>query len=250
VGPPAHAADTQAPVELTVYAAASLKDVLNELGPACGKEAGATLVFNFGASNDLARQIVAANKADVFFSADEARMDEMAAKGLVDAASRRTLLSNRLVVVAPSDSTIAIGSAADLASDKVKGLSLANPDAAPAGKYAKAWLEKMGMWGRTRDKVVPAPDVRAALAAVEAGTVEAGVVYGTDAAIAKKVKVIYTVPDNEGPKIAYPVAALGDRPHLEASRRVVACYAGGASRSVFEKYGFIVVDAAGMTAPK
>src|SRR6185295_739544 len=85
-----------APVELTVYAAASLKDALHEIGPACGPEAGATILFNFGGSNDLAQQILAANKADVFFSADEGWMDKVAAKGLVDAASRRALLSNRL----------------------------------------------------------------------------------------------------------------------------------------------------------
>jgi len=238
------------PIELAVYAAASLKDVLNELAPACGRAAGAQLVFNFGASNDLARQIVAANKADVFFSADEARMEEVAAQDLVDATSRRTLLSNRLVVVVPSDSTLAIGSAADLAGPAVKRLSLANPDAVPAGKYAKAWLEKAGAWERTKDKVVPAPDVRAALAAVEAGAVEAGIVYRTDAAIAKKVKVVFMVPEAEGPRIAYPLAALKDRPNLEAARRLVDCYAGAEARTAFEGFGFVVLDAPAAPAPR
>lgn len=231
-------------VELTVYAAASLRDALDELGPACGKAAGAALRFNFGASNDLAHQILAANKADVFFSADEAWMDQVAAQGLVDAASRRSLLSNRLVVVAPADSTLSVASAADLAGPGVKRLSLANPDAVPAGKYAKAWLEKAGAWEKVKDKVAPTPDVRAALATVESGGVDAGIVYGTDAVIAKGVKVIFSVPVAEGPRVSYPIAALAERPHLESARRAVDCLAGAGGRAVFERHGFIVLETA------
>ncbi|HET8948780.1 MAG TPA: molybdate ABC transporter substrate-binding protein, partial [Candidatus Polarisedimenticolia bacterium] len=197
IGPavPAQAAPASAaaPVELMVYAAASLKDALDAIGPACGKGAGATVLFNFGASNDLAQQILAANKADVFFSADEGWMDRVAAKDLVDVASRRSLLSNRLAVVVPADSDLAIRDAADLAGSKVKHLSLANPDAVPAGRYAKAWLEKVGAWDGVKGKVAPAPDVRATLAAVEAGAAEAGIVYLTDAAIGRRSKVAYTV---------------------------------------------------------
>ena len=243
-GTAARAAEPAAPaaVELTVYAAASLKDAMNALGPVCGKSSGATLLFNFGASNDLAHQILAANKADVFFSADEGWMDQVAAKDLVDRSSRRSLLSNRLVVVAPADSNLSVASASDLAGPGVKRLSLANPDAVPAGKYARAWLEKLGVWEKAKGRLVPAPDVRAALAAVEAGAVEAGVVYKTDAAIAKRAKVIFTVPEAEGPKVSYPVAALKERPRLEAARRVVDCFAGPEGGAVFERFGFIVLD--------
>jgi molybdate transport system substrate-binding protein len=241
-------ASAAAPVELTVYAAASLKDALNEIGPVCGRESGATVVFNFGGSNDLARQILAANKADVFFSADERWMDQVTAKGLVDSSSRRSLLSNRLVVVIASDSDLAIQAALDLAGPGVRHLSLANPEAVPAGRYARAWLEKTGAWEALKDRIAPVPDVRAALAAVEAGAAEAAVVYATDAAIAKRAKVAYTVPESEGPKIAYPVAALRDRPHLEAARRLVACLASPEARPVFVRSGFIVLDAAAPAA--
>ncbi|HZN03994.1 MAG TPA: molybdate ABC transporter substrate-binding protein [Candidatus Polarisedimenticolia bacterium] len=241
--PAVRAAAPAAPIELTVYAAASLKDALNALAPVCGKSAGASLLFNFGASNDLARQIQAANKADVFFSADESWMDQVAAAGLVDASSRRSLLSNRLVVVTPADSSLAVGAAADLAGPNVKRLSLANPDAVPAGKYAKAWLERAGVWDEVKDKVVPAPDARAALAAVESGAVEAGVVYRTDAGIAKRAKVVFTVPESEGLRISYPVAALEDRPSLAASRKVVDCFSGPEGRAVFERFGFVVLVA-------
>ncbi len=236
------AAADPGPVELAVYAAASLRDALDEAGPACGREAGAGVVFNFGASNDLARQILTANKADVFLSADEGWMDQLAAQGLVDPVSRRGLLSNRLVVVVPADADLAIASAADLAGPRVKHLSLANPEAVPAGKYAKAWLEKTGAWNAVRDRVAPAPDVRAALAAVEAGAAQAAIVYATDAAIAKRAKIAYTVPESEGPKISYPVAALRERPHLDAARRLVACLGGPEARRVFVRFGFIVLD--------
>jgi molybdate transport system substrate-binding protein len=241
--PAATAAKRPAPVELTVDAAASLREALEEIGPACAKIAGAAVVFNFGASNDLAHQILAADKADVFFSADEAWMDQVAAQGLIDPASRRSILSNRLVVVVPSDSTLAIGAAADLSAPGVKHLSLANPDAVPAGKYAKAWLQKAGAWDRVRDRIAPAPDVRAALAAVEGGAAEAGVVYRTDAAIAKRLKVAYTVPEEDGPEISYPVAVLKDRPHAEIARRLVDCFTGETGRAVFERLGFVVLDA-------
>jgi molybdate transport system substrate-binding protein len=171
-------------------------------------------------------------------------MDKVAEAGLVDEGSRRALLSNRLAVVVPGDSTLRIGSAGDLAGPAVRRLSLANPEAVPAGRYARAWLEKAGVWALVSKRVVPAPDVRAALAAVEAGAVEAGIVYTTDAAIARRARVAYVVPEREGPRIVYPVAALKDRPHAQLARRVAECYAGTYARAVFERFGFVAFEAA------
>jgi len=227
--------------EIMVYAAASLRDVLETIDPICEMQAGVHLVHNFGASNDLARQIVAADKADIFFSADDAWMDHVVEAGLVDTASRRALLSNRLVVVVPADSNIPIRSVADLTLDAVNRVSLANPEAAPAGRYAKAWLQTAGVWDKVAGKVVPAPDVRAALATVEAGAVEAGIVYRTDAAISRRAKVAFVAPADQGPRISYPVAALKDRPHLDAARRAIACYGGVKAKDLFERAGFIVL---------
>ena len=232
------------PTEVAVYAAASLKDALGAIAPICEGRTGTKMIFNFGASNDLARQIVAADKADVFLSADEGWMDKVAEAGLLDADSRRSLLSNRLVVVVRSDSTLSIASGADLGSDAVKRLALANPDAVPAGRYAKAWLVQAGIWDKVRERVVPATDVRAALAAVEAGAVDAGIVYLTDAAIAKMVKVAWTVPENEGPKISYPIAAMKNSPHHDLARRVVDCLEGREAHDLFERFGFVVLDPA------
>jgi molybdate transport system substrate-binding protein len=233
-------AEAPAPPEIDVYAAASLRDVLQQLAPACEEAAGARLVFNFGASNDLARQIEAGNKADLFFSADEAWMDRVAAAGLVDLESRHSLLSNRLVVVGLTDSPLKVQSPQDLLGPDVRRISLANPEAVPAGKYAKAWLEKVGLWDRLRERVLPGLDVRAALAAVESGGAEVGVVYRTDATLSKKVRVVYEVPEGEGPRISYPVAAMRDRPRLEVARRVVAWLSGPAAAAAFERDGFIV----------
>ena len=239
---PAYAAPATAPPEVAVYAAASLEEALGAIGPICDARAGSRTVFSFGSSNELARQILAADKADLFLSADEGWMDRVAEAGLVDATTRRPLLSNRLVVVVPAAATPAISGAADLGGAAVRRLSLANPEAVPAGKYARAWLQSAGLWEKVRDKVVPANDVRAALAAVEAGATDAGVVYRTDAAIARKVTIAYTVPENEGPKIIYPVAAMQNRPRRDLARRLIECYAGREARGIFERHGFIPLD--------
>jgi len=223
--------------EIMLYAAASLRESLQDLAPTCDKRTGAHLVFNFGPSNDLVRQIEAAEKADLFFSADEALMDRLSKAGLLETGTRRTVLSNRLVVIAPLDSTLVVQSAADLA---VRHLSLANPEAVPAGKYARAWLEKTGQWEALKERVVPGVDVRAALAAVESGVVEAGIVYATDAAISKKVRVLFEVPASEAPAISYPLAILRNRPQKSIAAKVEDCLTGPEALKVYQSRGFIV----------
>jgi molybdate transport system substrate-binding protein len=231
-------------VEIVVYAATSLRDVLRELAPDVEAATGSRLVFNLGASNDLARQIVAANEADVFFSADEAWMDHVAEAGLLDASSRRSPLSNRLVVVVAAASGLRLLQAEDLAAPAVRRLSLAQPDAVPAGKYARAWLERRGLWASLSGRIVPALDVRAALAAVEFGGADAGIVYRTDAAISKRARVAFEVPENEGPAISYALTALRDRPRLELARAVVARLCAPEAGPVYERFGFVFRAAA------
>ncbi len=231
---PATPADTAPPAEISVYAAASLRDALQDAAPHLESELGARPVFNFGSSSDLARQIIAAAKAD----------NKVQKEGLVDAGSRHSFLSNRLVVIAPADSGLAVTSAAGLAIPAVRHLALANPEAVPAGKYARAWLEKAGAWGMVQERVVPTLDVRAALAAVESGAAEAGVVYRTDALISKRVRVIYEVPEREGPLISYSVAAIVSRPSLPLARRVVEWLAGPEGGRAFARFGFVVRQSA------
>jgi molybdate transport system substrate-binding protein len=224
---------------ILVFAAASTTDALQEVGRAFTQQHGPQVEFAFGASSDLARQAVAGAPADVFLSADAARMDQVEKAGLVQAGTRVELLSNRLVVVVPVDSKQKVASAADL--QGVKRLALADPAAVPAGLYAKAWLERAGVWKELEPRVVPALDVRAALAAVEADRVDAGIVYATDAAQSKRVRVVLTVPEAEGPRIVYPVAALSKGKASEAGRAFVRFLAGDTARRVFERYGFIVL---------
>jgi molybdate transport system substrate-binding protein len=233
------AGSAEAP-ELIVYAAASLRDVLEALRPACEGEVGVRLLFNFGASSDLARQIVAAHKADVFFSADEEWMDHVARARLVDSASRRSHPGNLLVVVGREGSSLAIAAPEDLAGPAVRRLALANPEAVPAGRYAKAWLVRAGIWERVRDRVVPGLDVRAALAAVESGAADAGVVYRTDARLARRARVLYQVPGEDAPPVSYSIAALRDRPRLDRARDLVGCLAGPAAAGTYERFGFLV----------
>jgi molybdate transport system substrate-binding protein len=229
-----------AAAELDVSAAASLTDALQEIKAAYEASGGDTIVLNLGASSTLARQIEEGAPADLFLSADEAKMDQLERRGRVLAGTRRSVLSNTLVVVVPLKSPLRISSPADLASPKIRVLALAEPQSVPAGIYAKEYLRKLKLWDKVIDRVVPTENVRAALAAVESGNADAGIVYRTDAGISKKVKVAYEVPRAEGPKISYPFAALAGSKHQEAARRFLAYLESPAALAVFEKYGFLV----------
>jgi molybdate transport system substrate-binding protein len=236
-------------VEITVYAAASLRDSLQAIAADYDKANGTKIVFNFGSSGDLARQILAASKADLFFSADEKEMDRVAADGRIEESSRRIVLSNQLVVIEPIDPEHPEASifkkpfeVEELARPEVRRLSLADTATVPAGRYAKAWLEKKGVWDRVKDRVLPGVDVRAALAAVESAGADAGIVYRTDAAVSKKARVVYAVPIAEGPAISYVLAVLKDRPRAREAHGLAEYLAGPQSRAVFVRFGFVVPE--------
>ncbi|HEX4961591.1 MAG TPA: molybdate ABC transporter substrate-binding protein [Thermoanaerobaculia bacterium] len=234
------AAVPAAAAEVTVFAAASLTDALQEIGAAYQQSTGDKVVFNFAASSALARQIQAGAPADIFFSADEAKMDDLEKRNLIAKGTRRSLLSNTLVVVVPADSSLQISSPADLATPKVKTLALAEPQSVPAGIYAKEWLKTQKLWSRVIDKVIPTENVRAALAAVESGNVDAGIVYKTDAGISKQVKVAYEVPLAGGPKISYPLAVTSESKRQDAARRFLAYLESEPALAVFRKFGFLI----------
>jgi molybdate transport system substrate-binding protein len=228
-------------VELNVFAAASLTDALKEIGTAYEKQSGDKTAFNFGASSLLERQIEEGAPADVFFSADEAKMDSLAKKDLILKETRKSRLSNSLVIVTSADSDIKIISPADLATSKVRRIALADPKAVPAGVYSKAFLEKEKLWPQVESKIVPVDNVRAALAAVESGNIEVGMVFKTDAAISKKVKIAYEVPANPALKISYPVAVTKNAKPVESAKKFVDYLGSNDATKVFEKYGFIVL---------
>lgn len=225
---------------VNVFAAASLTESLKEIAAAYEKQSGDKIIFNFGASSFLARQIEEGAPADVFFSADEARMDGLGKKNLIVKETRRSRLSNLLVIVVAADSPLSLASAPDLAGSKVKRIALADPKTVPAGIYSKQYLQKLKLWAALEPKIVPTDNVRAALAAVESGNVEAGMVYKTDAAISKKVKVACEVPRAEGPAINYPMAVVKEARQPEAARALVKHLNTEEAGRVFQKFGFIV----------
>ena len=228
--------------EIQVFAAASLTESLQEIATAYEKESGDKVLLNLAASSALARQIQEGAPADLFFSADEAKMNALEKGGLVLKGTRKSLLSNTLVVVVPADSRLKIGSAQDLATSKVRALALAEPQSVPAGIYAKEYLRSLKLWSKVIDKVVPTENVRAALAAVESGNVEAGIVYKTDAKISDKVKIAFEVPAAEGPKISYPLAVMAESRKQETARKLLAYLESPAALDVFRRYGFLVAS--------
>jgi molybdate transport system substrate-binding protein len=225
---------------VTVFAAASLTDSLKLIAANYEKSSGDKIIFNFAASGTLARQIEAGAPADVFFSADESKADALEKKGLLVSSSRKSLLGNSLVIVTATDGT-AIHAPAELTNAAIQHIALGDVKSVPAGTYAKAYLEKLSLWPAVESKIVPCENVRAVLAAVESGNVDAGFVYKTDAAISKKVKVAYEVPAADAPKISYPLALVKDAPQPEAAKELVAYLDSEAATAVFKQFGFVVL---------
>lgn len=194
-------------------------------------------VLSFAASSALARQVAAGAPADLFVSADEPWMDDVERRGLIVAGTRAPFLGNRLVLVTPrsNPANVALGNlAAALGNGR---LAMADPDSVPAGKYGKAALEKLGLWNAVAPKVVRAENVRAALAFVERGAAQYGVVYLTDARASPKVRVAATFPADSHPPIRYPLARLkaSTSPDAEPFRAFLLSREG---RSIFTRFGF------------
>jgi molybdate transport system substrate-binding protein len=225
--------------EIMVFAAASLTDALQVIARDYEKESGDKVLFNFAASSILARQIQEGARADLFFSADEEKMDQLQKRGLIRGESRRTLLSNRLVVVVGNESSFLPSKPQDLT--KAKRLAVAEPSTVPAGIYARRYLEKEKVWEQV--SILPTENVRGALAAVESGNAEAAIVYKTDAAISRKVKVAYEVPTDPKVKIAYPIAVLKEGKQPAAAEHFLGYLQGAKAGNIFKRHGFIVREA-------
>jgi molybdate transport system substrate-binding protein len=232
------AAAAQGPV---VFAASSLRNALDEVAALYNARTGVRVTISYAGSSALARQIEAGAPADVFISADLAWMDYLDRKGLVQTATRRNLLGNRLVLVAPvrQPQTLKIepGFAIGLALGDGR-IALAGPDSVPAGKYAKAAFEKLGVWDQISGRVAAAANVRAALALVARGEAPLGVVYETDARAEPAVMVAGVFPDGTHPPIVYPVAAMQDA--RQGALPFIEFLAGADAGAIFEKYGFAV----------
>ena len=228
--------------EILVSAAASLTDVLKEISTGYQSKSKHTVKFNFGPSNGLARQIEEGAPADMFFSADLPQMDTLDKNGRLEPGTRKNLLSNQLVIIVPADSKLVISSPKDLLKADIKRIALAEPSSVPVGVYSSKYLSDEGLWDQLKPKVVPVQDVRATLASVESGNVEAGFVYKTDAAVSKKVKVVYEVPIDKGPKIIYPAAIVKESKRKDAARDFMNYVQSPIAKEAFKKYGFVVLD--------
>jgi molybdate transport system substrate-binding protein len=222
---------------IIVSAASSLSDVLTDLAQQFEAATGEQVQINAAASNTLARQIVEGAPVDLFISADEVQMAVAEKSGRVAGGSRVALLSNQLVIVVPGDTRNAIDKPADLASARVRRVAIGQPDIVPAGVYGRQWLEKLGLWASVQPKSVPMPTVRAALAAVREGRVDAGIVYATDAITTRDVRIVYRVAMSEGPRIVYPAAVITGA-NEERARRFLTFLRSAGARRVFEAAGF------------
>jgi molybdate transport system substrate-binding protein len=230
-----------------VFAAASLKNALDEAAAQWQRESGKKVVISYAASNTLIKQIEQGAPADMFISADLDWMDYGQQKGLIKPDTRSNLLGNRLVLVAPKDSNVTadIKPGFDLAA-LLKGgrLAMGNVDAVPAGKYGKASLEKLGAWDGVKDKVAQAESVRAALLLVARGEAPLGIVYQTDAAADPTVKIVGTFPENTHPPIIYPIALTKESTNPDALA-FLNFIRSPAARPIFERQGFTVLGPGG-----
>jgi len=224
--------------EIKVSAAASLSDALKTLAPAYEQKSGDKLVFNFGASGALARQIKEGAPADVFLSADELRVDQLEKAGLLLEGTRHSLLLNSLVIVVPADSKLALPSLVELPGLKLAHIAIGEPATVPVGTYTKEVLTKAGLWTSLTASLVPLDNVRAVLAAVESGNADLGFVYRTDALISRKVRVALEVPASVVPKISYPVAVVKASAVPEQAKAFALFLRTPEASAVFAKYGF------------
>ena len=235
---PASAQESRLP-ELLVLAAASLTDVLDKLSADWTRSSGIAIKLSFAASSALARQIEAGSPADVFVSADQQWMDYLAERRLIDAASRRDLVGNSLVLIAPSDSQVrlTLKRGVDLMAALGSGrLATCDPASVPVGRYARSALESLGVWDRLKDRLVPADNVRGALNFVARGEVPLGVVYATDARAEQSVRIVATFPAGSHAPITYPAAkTAAGRPEALG---YIAYLSGKEAIVTWKEYGF------------
>ena len=241
---PARAAD------VTVYAAASLKDVLDAVNGAFTNQTGLSVAASYGASSTLARQIDNGAPADVFISADTDWMDNLAAKNLLIVATRHNLLGNSLVMVAPKDSAkpLALTDKSALTMRLGDGrLAMGLVESVPAGKYGKAALEALGLWEGVKAKLAEVDNVRVALTLVARGEAPLGIVYGSDAAVEPRVAVVAEFPESSHPPIIYPVAAIASSASSKTLDKATSAYLSflqnATAQKLFTNAGFTLLPA-------
>ena len=234
-------ADVGDAAPVLVSAAASLSEAMAVIAERFQSDTGTAIRLNVAGSQMLASQIIEGAPVDLFVSADTLQMERVVAAGRMEAGSRVDLLTNQLVVVVPSDRPDTVAAPEDLAGASIERLALGDPDAVPAGVYARDWLRAASVWDAVATKVVPASNVRAALRAVESGAADAGVVYRTDMRTSSGATVAFAVPIGDGPAIVYPAAITADAPNRAGAARFLDYLQASAARRLFEEAGFVTL---------
>lgn len=240
VGPVSAAVTTpdEKPVSLTISAAASLKDAMEEIKQLYSKEkANVTITYNFGASGSLQQQIEQGAPADIFMSAAAKQMDALKQKSLLLDDTILNLLENKVVLVTPKNAAL-VKDFKDIGEDAVRKVALGEPKSVPVGQYSEEIISFLGIKDKVQSKVVYAKDVREVLTWVETGNVDAGIVYETDAKISDQVKVVAYAPEKSHAPVIYPAAVLKDSRNAEAAKAFLAYLSGDTAKAVFEKFGF------------
>ncbi len=225
---------------ITIFAAASLVNAIPEAVDSVARNLSEDIriVYNFAGSSTLARQISAGSPAALFISANPDWIQTLVRRKQLRPDSVFLLLNNKLAVVVPAGADFQVPSLDALRSDTIRYIALGDPSHVPAGLYAREALQRAGLWQELREKLVTAQDVRAALAFVETGEAQAGIVYSTDAGISRRVRTAFVLPDSLQPEIRYHIAVLPNAP--QAAHELLRLLQQPAAGAVFEKYGFTV----------
>jgi molybdate transport system substrate-binding protein len=229
------------PPTITVSAAISLSDCLEEIGRAYAGQGGVPVRFNFAGSNVLSRQIVNGAPVDLFISADEIQMDLAARSGAIDVNTRVPLLGNRLAVLTIPGGP-AVAGIRDLLKPSVRRIAIGDPAAVPAGSYARDYLQRLGLWERLQARLVPVANVRAALGAVENGSADAAFTYESDAIGAHSARAALVISGADAPHIVYPVAITTAAPNRRGAEALLAYLRGPAAAEVFRRYKFVPLE--------
>jgi molybdate transport system substrate-binding protein len=225
--------------EVTVSAAISLKDVLDEISGLYRTEnPGVTIHFSLGASGTLQRQIEEGAPVDLFISASSNQMDSLASHTLILADTRKDLVKNSIVLIAP-EGRASITAFQDLVRPEIKVIAIGDPQTVPAGKYAQEVLTHFGLYDKLKPKFVLAKDVRQVLTYVETGNADAGIVYATDARTSTQVSVITTAPEDSHSPVVYPVAIIAGSKNVAAAKAFEEFLLGSIASAIFKKYGFV-----------
>lgn len=227
---------------LNVSAAASLADALKEInGLYTQDKQNIKITANLASSGTLQKQIEQGAPVDVFVSAAAVQMDALQRQGLILSATRKDLLSNKVVLIVPGDSTLGLSSFIDLTTDKVKGIGIGDPKSVPAGMYGQQALDELGITDQLRSKLVLGSDARQVLSYVESGNIDVGIVYLTDARTSNKVRVVASAPDDINTRVVYPVAIVKASSSPLAARDYEDFLFGNQAKAVFERLGFSVI---------